>query len=214
MSHRHNNDAHTTRYVSSSWYQLGSVRDEIPVIFVEKAHGSVEARCAMLDGTGTWCIGRRSKLNEAQVSAASREPDGSGGKRARFSCHALYSQREPEKRYIMSARGPYGGHALIVHMRVNTGASQGADSLVPTKGVYGAHYCANTLRFNQRPGQRNTAGVLDRPRTDERWARAWVRKPGIATSDFPVSRLCYQPSLTPSSMCTGVGLTHRGQSLR
>ncbi len=34
-------------------------------------------------------------------------------------------------------------------------------------------------------GERNTAGVHDGPRTDERWARAWVRKPGRATLDFP-----------------------------
>ncbi len=56
-------------------------------------------------------------------------------------------------------------------------------------------------------GERNTAGVHDGPRTDERWARAWVRQPGIASAGTCGLRRGYQPSLTPSSMCTGVGFS-------
>ena len=37
-------------------------------------------------------------------------------------------------------------------------------------------------------GERNTAGVHDGPRTDERWARAWVRKPGRASAGTCWSR--------------------------
>ena len=56
-------------------------------------------------------------------------------------------------------------------------------------------------------GERNTAGVHDGPRTDERWARAWVRKPGRASAGPCGLRRGYQPSLAPSSMCTGVGFS-------
>ena len=56
-------------------------------------------------------------------------------------------------------------------------------------------------------GERNTAGVHDGPRTDERWARAWVRQPGIASDGPCGSRRRYQPSLAPASMCTGVGFS-------
>ncbi len=93
------------------------------------------------------------------------------------------------------------------HERAWTGSQRSED-----KGCTSGVWMRIPARMTQRAGaglagERNTAGVHDGPRTDERWARAWVRKPGIALAGTYWSRRGYQPSLAPSSMCTGVGFS-------
>ena len=94
------------------------------------------------------------------------------------------------------------------------GPEAGGDGLLAEQGqwVHQRRPRAHPAQMTQRDGagmagERNTAGVHDGPRTDERWARAWVRKPGIASAGPCGLRRGYQPSLASASMCTGVGFS-------
>ncbi len=153
------------------------------------------------------------KLNESLLSATLREPDGSGGKRESFSCHAWDNQRGPDERCIVYREGPirraraYSPHA-------------GGYRRFPGRGLFSPHKKGFTERIDAPTRYGLISGRVSGTRLvfligHEQMKDGHTRgcKSQASKVGFPDRSTVLSALPDASSMCTGMGLAHTSQSL-